>query len=520
MSPINTFLGVLFIVGIAGPADVWYAERPGRLHILDAPGRQRLATVELERDAVIQREPRAFARHIAADLAETIRLKDDPGRYGAPRAMGGGVFRRTGVGVFRREVSMRTLAMFVLLIVPAVVSRATVAQSPVEFARADLKIQGAAPWAASIGDFNADRLPDIAISNRESKNITVMTAKLGAISERFKPLFAVPKHVAIQMVGDSSRMVLGYTVAGRIDTAAHNQGLRLGDFNLDGIQDLAIANVGTAAAEGRTITVVLGQGSGVFGAPKKYQVGTHPTSVSVADVNTDRHDDVIVTNRDSKSVQVLLGDGRGDFKPVPPVSVSGGPRWSAVGDLNKDGALDIVTANWTSNTVSVLTGKGDGTFDSPRDFAVGRGPSACAIADLDGDSIPDLVVANCGCSTGLPDNTISILKGRGDGTFAPQVTYEVGMGPSAIAVADLNRDGRLDLGITNWGTYARPGNTVSLLLGADGGALRKAGTALVGSAPTAIEVADVNSDFRPDLIVVNNMSDSVTFLLNRLPVIK
>ena len=406
--------------------------------------------------------------------------------------------------------------MLVLLAVPAVTSRETVAQSPVEFARADLKIQGAAPWGASIGDFNADKLPDIAISSRESKNVAVMTARLGTLSQRFKPLFVVPKHVAIEMVGDSSKMVLGYTVAGSIDTGAHNQGLRLGDFNFDGIQDLAIANVGTAAAEGQTITVVLGQGRGVFGAPKKYQVGTHPTSVSVADINADGHDDLVVTNRDSKCVQVLLGDGTGDFKSGSAVPVSGGPRWSAVGDLNKDGALDIVTANWLSNTISVLIGKGDGTFDLPRGSTVGRGPSACAIADLDGDSIPDLVVANCGCSTGLPDNRISVLRGRGDGTFAAQATYEVGTGPSAIAIADLNRDGHLDLGITNWGTHARPGNTISLLLGAGAGSFKNAGTTVVGSAPTAIEVADVNGDFRPDLVVVNSMSNSVTFLLNRL----
>lgn len=73
---------------------------------------------------------------------------------------------------------MRTLAMLVLSIVSAVTSREAVAQSPVEFARADLKIKGAAPWGASIGDFNADKLPDLAISNRESKSITVMMAKL------------------------------------------------------------------------------------------------------------------------------------------------------------------------------------------------------------------------------------------------------------------------------------------------------------------------------------------------------
>jgi hypothetical protein len=415
---------------------------------------------------------------------------------------------------------VRTLAIMVLLAVSAMTSRKTGDHSLVEFVRADLKIQGTAPWGVAIGDFNADKLPDMAISNRESKNIAVMTAKLGTLHQRFTPLFVVPQHVAIEKVGDSSKVVLGYTVTGSIDTAAHNQGLSLGDFNEDGIQDLAIANVGTAAAEGQTMTVVLGQGKSVFGAPKNYQVGTHPTSVSVADINTDGHDDLIVTNRDSKSVQVLVGDGTGDFTAGSAVPVSGGPRWSAVGDLNNDGALDIVTANWLTNTISVLIGKGDGTFDLPRDAPVGRAPSASAIADLDGDSIPDVVVANCGCRTGFPDNTISVLKGRGDGTFAAPVTHEVGIGPSAIAIADLNRDGHLDMGITNWGSHTRPGNTISLLLGTDGGAFKNAGTAVVGSAPTAIELADVNGDFRPDLIVVNNMSNSVTFLLNRLPVRK
>lgn len=266
--------------------------------------------------------------------------------------------------------------------------------------------------------------------------------------------------------------------------------------------------------------MLLGQGEAVFRAPKKYLVGTHPTSVSVADVNKDGRDDLVVTNRESRNVSILLGDGSGEFTAGATVPVGGGPQWSAAADLNKDGAADIITANRRSNTVSVLMGNGDGTFEAALDFTVGRAPSACAVADLDEDAIPDLIVANCGCSSGLPDNTISVLKGRGNGTFAPQITYEAGDGPSAVAVADFNRDGRPDVAVTNRGGYTSPGKTVSLLLGTAAGAFKKTAAVPVGSAPTGIEVTDVNGDFRPDLVVVNSMSNSLTFLMNRLPLTK
>ena len=84
---------------------------------------------------------------------------------------------------------MRALTLSVLLIAWTVAGEEQSAQSPIEFVRADLKIKGSAPWAASAGDFNADRLPDFAISNRESRDITVLTAQLFAPNPRFKPLW-------------------------------------------------------------------------------------------------------------------------------------------------------------------------------------------------------------------------------------------------------------------------------------------------------------------------------------------
>ena len=90
----------------------------------------------------------------------------------------------------------------------------------------------------------------------------------------------------------------------------------------------------------------------------------------------------------------------------------------------------------------------------------------------------------------------------------------------AIAVADFNRDGRPDLAVTNRGGSTPPGNSVSLSFGSADGTFKKSAAVAVGSAPRAIEVTDVNGDFRPDLVVVNSMSNSLTVLMNRLPVTK
>jgi hypothetical protein len=87
------------------------------------------------------------------------------------------------------------------------------------------------------------------------------------------------------------------------------------------------------------------------------------------------------------------------------------PDGAAVGDLNHDGSLDLVVANFIDNTVSVLLGRGDGTFAPKVDYQTGKGPSSIAIADVNGDGKPDLVVSN------FTDGTLSVLKGNGDGTF-------------------------------------------------------------------------------------------------------
>jgi hypothetical protein len=123
----------------------------------------------------------------------------------------------------------------------------------------------------------------------------------------------------------------------------------VGDFNRDGIPDLAVANAGN-----NSVSVLLGNGSGGFGAATSYPVGSAPVSVAVGDFNHDGIPDLAVANANSNTVSVLLGNGSGGFGAATSYPVGSDPFSVAVGDFNRDGIPDLAVANQGSNTVSVL----------------------------------------------------------------------------------------------------------------------------------------------------------------------
>src|SRR5207253_166200 len=102
------------------------------------------------------------------------------------------------------------------------------------------------------------------------------------------------------------------------------------------------------------VSVLLGTGSGSFGAATNFAVGTNPTSVAVGDLNGDGKPDLAVANYNSGNVSVLLGTGTGSFGAAPNIAVGTTPTSVAVGDLNGDGKPDLAVANFSSNNVSVL----------------------------------------------------------------------------------------------------------------------------------------------------------------------
>src|SRR5574341_426874 len=142
-----------------------------------------------------------------------------------------------------------------------------------------------------------------------------------------------------------------------------------------------------------------------------FATGASPRSVAVADVNEDGKLDLVVANYNTHTVSVLLGTGTGSFGAKTDYATGSFPIAVAAADLNGDGHLDLVVANFNDSTVSVLLGTGTGSFGAKTDFATGETPAAVAVADLNGDGRLDLVVAN-----GYA-NTVSVLLGTGTGSF-------------------------------------------------------------------------------------------------------
>ena len=290
-----------------------------------------------------------------------------------------------------------------------------------------------------------------------------------------------------------------YPQGQKFDEGTSPLSVAVADLNADGIPDLVTAN---GASD--DVSVLLGSGDGTFQAQQTFPVGTNPQSVAAADLNADGVPDLVTANAGSNDVSVLLGSGGGTFQAQQTFPVGSGPFSVAVADLNTDGVPDLVTANAGSNDVSVLLGSGGGTFQAQQTFPVGDSQQSVAAADLNADGIPDLVTANR-----FSDN-VSVLLGNGDGTFQAQQSFPVGDRPFLVAVADLNADGVPDLVTANAGS-----NDVSVLLGNGDGTFQAQQTFPVGNGPQSVAAADLNTDGVPDLVTANRFSDNVSVLLHQ-----
>src|SRR5207247_1175648 len=116
------------------------------------------------------------------------------------------------------------------------------------------------------------------------------------------------------------------------------------------------------------------------------------------------------------------------------------------GDFDGDGRSDLAVVNAIANTVSVLIARADG-FAPHVDYAVREGPTAVVVADFNRDGHADLAVSTHGNGTGGAQEGVSILLGHGDGTFAPERRSTTLNDAEALAVADFDGDGLLDLAV-------------------------------------------------------------------------
>jgi hypothetical protein len=231
-------------------------------------------------------------------------------------------------------------------------------------------------------------------------------------------------------------------------------------------------------------------------------------TVLTADFNGDGIPDLVILG---SGISVLLGNGDGTFTAGPSPSAFL-PGAIAVGDFNGDGILDLAVAPaLDEGTSEVLLGYGDGTFTNAGGILENANTvtsNAIAAADFNGDGKLDLV-ETCASGNEQPCNLLLILSGNGDGSFTQSCETPLAFfGSQSMAVGDFNGDGKPDLAVTNSGA-----NGVNVFLNG-GGCLSVVNTMpATGAGPSSIAAADFNGDGKLDLAVANSGSNNVTILL-------
>jgi hypothetical protein len=398
------------------------------------------------------------------------------------------------------------------------------------------------PLALEVADFNRDGNTDLAVILRDNAYINsgIVLFLVGSGDGHFTR---------------SPHVIFGIGGAPYFATT--------GDFNGDGVLDLAVSNAGSD-----WVTIHPGLGDGTFGYAPTLFTGDGPVSIVAGDLDGDGRDDLAVANVSSDNVFVYLSNGDFTFND-PRLLLDLGPTASttlddfdgdgrldvavastysdgavllghadgtfdsemrfrtgyqtypvliASGDFNGDGRRDLVTANaggsslYDPGSVSIMLGKGDGTFDEPTQLRSGWNPFGLAVGDFDQDGAEDLAVVNAG------SNHLMVHMDDGRGGFAPPRQYAVGSLPYWVTADDLNGDGHLDLVVADFGTYygySPPPSSgdVRVLLGNGDGTFLPHVTLVAGLNPTAVVTGDFNEDAVRDLAVINaNSSDLSVFL--------
>lgn len=290
-----------------------------------------------------------------------------------------------------------------------------------------------------------------------------------------------------------------------IPTGHHPGSIAVADVNRDGKPDIIVANTAD-----ETVSVLLGDGKGHFanapGSP--FACSKAPNDIAVADMNGDGNPDLVIANTGTPYITILLGDGKGGFAPSlhSPFATQSYPHVHGVVAANfmGNGKPAVITDSWGHDQILMVPGDGKGNLILPgKLFNTGKRPyQRLRSADFNGDGKPDVV------TTDQDLNAVTILLGDGKGGFVepPGSPFPAGAAPWAVAVGDINGDGKLDLAVLPYGPDVKDSKDfgVTVLLGDGKGRftkMRGSPFALAGcQGPDRVAVGDVNGDGLTDIV--------------------
>lgn len=427
-------------------------------------------------------------------------------------------------------------------------SASMAAATDIPFSRSVAYTVGSQPRSVTAADLNGDGYPDLIVPSNGSNTTLIL---YGTPDGRYD---SSPRATLVSPASNGQKAVVGdfnndglpdIAVVGFFDgisiwyqnpdhsfggggspntrlgvSGNFNSGLAAGDLNGDGVPDLVAPSQSNGLVR---VWLSLGPIGWQFGGD--YSASAFNSDwVELADVNGDGHLDAIVTDdAPYDRVSVLYGTGNGGpfgfpsaFSSTQTFAVGSGPNTCTVADVNADGRPDILVASWNGvSSFTTMLNQGGGAFaisiNSTADLL--RGDCfAIAAGDVDGDGKIDALIAN-GVS-----GTLSIFPGNGNGTFGPDRLVGIGSAARGIALTDLNGDGRLDVATSNLNA-----NTVQVLLNGPSdiypGAVFPAGNDtqltfnITDRTIPSVAAGDFNRDGHLDLATVHPAAGTISVLM-------
>lgn len=281
--------------------------------------------------------------------------------------------------------------------------------------------------------------------------------------------------------------------------------LAVGDVNGDGFAD--VVGIDRPA---EMLTVNLGDGNGglapAFAVPVGVSLQPFSIAIALGDFDGDGLDDVALSGAQQDGAIVKLASGAGSFGPAIVYGTFDSPTSVEAGDIDGDGKLDLVLSG--GGGLAVLIGDGAGGFTA----AVLTGPAAstsrAALADFDRDGLTDV------CVTASSSLDVWVLRSTGSGALAVQSTLSLPNLAADVAVADLSRDGRLDLAVGVYGTAG-----VRTFVGGANPFQFNASSVQSSVTPAfRLVCGDFERDVAPDLVVIpNTVGGGLSVLFNQTP---